>query len=156
MSVEVYIDGSCLNNGRDGAVAGIGGYCKTDDRLSFSLPLPHGRQTSNRAEIFAAIKAIELASRYGYRSITLITDSSFLIKSVDEWIPAWRSNGWRTYDGSAVVNRPDFEELLEVSARIAVTYLFVAGHSGDPGNDAADRNAKEGAKQNSRATLYNY
>ncbi|KAI1299245.1 Ribonuclease H1 [Halotydeus destructor] len=145
MSIEVYIDGSCLNNGRENAQAGVGGYCKEDERMSFSLHLASGRPTNNQAEIFAATAALHRAAKYGYRAVTLVTDSEFLIKAVREWIPIWKTNGWRTSDGRDVVNRDEFELLLDASKDISVSYRFVAGHSGDPGNDEADRRAKAAA-----------
>ncbi|KAI1299247.1 Ribonuclease H1 [Halotydeus destructor] len=148
MSVEVYTDGSCLDNGRDEPAAGIGGYCEEDGQLSFSLPLKHGRQTNNRAEIYAAIEAIKRASNYGYNEVIVISDSKFLIKAMYSWIPKWKNNGWVASDGRPVRNRRDFEELLEAMEDIDVEFEYVPAHSDIEGNVIADKFAVKGAVKN--------
>jgi hypothetical protein len=52
--VEVYVDGSCIDNGKPGARAGIGIYWGTGPRQSCSEPLP-GVQRSGRAEIYVRV-----------------------------------------------------------------------------------------------------
>uniref|UniRef100_T1IRC7 RNase H type-1 domain-containing protein n=1 Tax=Strigamia maritima TaxID=126957 RepID=T1IRC7_STRMM len=143
----VYIDGACENNGRYGARGGIGVYWRPNDPRNVSEPLI-GRQTNNRAEIQAAVRALGQAQTSRLRALTIVTDSKFLINSVTEWMDGWRQNGWITSTGQRVENREDFEALICVLAGINVKWVYVKAHSGNFGNDAADRLAHKGVFNN--------
>lgn len=41
------------------------------------------------------------------------TDSDFVIKSINEWLPRWQSNGWKTSSGTDVKNKEMFLKLFE-------------------------------------------
>ncbi|XP_015678779.2 ribonuclease H1 [Protobothrops mucrosquamatus] len=142
--VTVYTDGCCSSNGREAARAGTGVYWGPDHPLNNSERL-HGRQTNQRAEIHAACKAIEQAKRQNIRKLAIYTDSKFTINGVTSWIPNWKINGWKTSAGKEVTNREDFERLAKLSEGMDIQWMHVPGHAGFPGNEAADRLAKEGA-----------
>uniref|UniRef100_A0A6B2F3Y9 Ribonuclease H1 n=1 Tax=Bothriechis nigroviridis TaxID=88079 RepID=A0A6B2F3Y9_BOTNI len=142
--VAVYTDGCCSSNGRQAARAGTGVYWGPDHFLNNSERL-HGRQTNQRAEIHAACKAIEQAKSQNIRKLTIYTDSKFTIKGVTSWIPNWKINGWKTSAGKEVTNKEDFERLAKLSEGMDIQWMHVPGHAGFPGNEAADRLAKEGA-----------
>jgi ribonuclease HI len=79
----VYTDGSCLSNGKgDGvAVAGIGVFFGDGDVRNLAEPLAGARQTNQRAEITAAIRALELL--HGTRGdVEIRTDSHYVIKGI--------------------------------------------------------------------------
>lgn len=145
-AVIVYTDGACINNGKEGATAGIGVFWGENhpdnvcERLS-------GRQTNNRAEILAAKQAIKQAKQKGVKNLVLKTDSGFCINGITSWIHGWKRNGWKLSSGEPVVNRAEFEELDSVLTGINVKWVHVRGHKGEPGNEAADSLANEGAKK---------
>lgn len=143
---HVYTDGGCFDNGRNGAKAGIGVYWAKDDPDNVSERLM-GRQTNNRAEIHAAVSAVETAKRKGIRNLVLHTDSQFLINGITKWIKKWKKNGWILGTGKPVINKDDFEKLDEELDGINVKWVYVKGHSGDKGNDAVDALAKSGASK---------
>lgn len=122
--VDVYTDGACFNNGRDGARAGIGVYWGPGHPSNVSERLP-GRQTNNRAEIKAAETAIGQARDMGYNEVNVHTDSKFLTDSVNNWMPGWKRNDWKTSTGSDVVNRRDFESLERASEGMKVNYVSI-------------------------------
>uniref|UniRef100_A0A0B8RQE8 Ribonuclease H1 n=1 Tax=Philothamnus irregularis TaxID=1899461 RepID=A0A0B8RQE8_9SAUR len=140
----VYTDGCCSSNGRQAARAGTGVYWGPGHPLNNSERL-HGRQTNQRAEINAACKAIEQAKSQNITKLAIYTDSKFTINGVTNWIPNWKSNGWKTSAGKEVTNREDFERLAKLSEGMDIQWMHVPGHAGFPGNEAADRLAKEGA-----------
>jgi ribonuclease HI len=71
--------------------------------------------------------------------VAVHTDSSYVIRGSREWIYAWRRRGWRTAQGREVLNRDLWESLAAVTARVGrVTWHYVAGHSGIPGNERVD------------------
>lgn len=144
--VVVYTDGCCCSNGRRRARAGIGVYWGPGHPLNVGIRLP-GRQTNQRAEIHAACKAIAQAKAQNITKLALYTDSMFTINGITSWVQGWKENGWRTSNGKAVTNKEDFMELDRLVRGVDVQWIHVPGHSGYVGNEAADRLAREGAKQ---------
>ncbi|XP_053236713.1 ribonuclease H1 isoform X3 [Podarcis raffonei] len=140
----VYTDGCCSSNGRRKARAGTGVYWGPDHPLNSSERLP-GRQTNQRAEIHAACKAIEQAKSQNINKLAIYTDSKFTIEGMTSWVKNWKKNDWKTYKGTDVTNREDFERLANLSEGMDIQWKHVPGHSGFAGNEAADRLAKKGA-----------
>lgn len=141
-SVCIYTDGACCSNGKNGAKAGIGVYWGPNHPLNVSERLP-GRQTNNRAEIHAAVRALNQAKENGFNDVIIYTDSNFLIKGVTKWIHTWKKNGWKLSTGAPVKNREDFEALEIARKNLKVNWIHVRGHKGIFGNEEADRLAVE-------------
>ena len=80
-------------------------------------------------------------------TLTIYTDSQFLINCMELWVPIWQTNGWRKTDGRKVANWIELEELSDVifESNINVMFEFVPGHAGIEGNIEADRLAREAA-----------
>ena len=58
----IYTDGSCINNGKKNAKAGIGVYFGKDDKRNISKRIK-GKQTNNIAELKAILKAIKILKK---------------------------------------------------------------------------------------------
>ncbi|KAK0045493.1 ribonuclease H1 [Biomphalaria pfeifferi] len=144
--VEVYTDGGCFSNGRSDARAGIGVYWAPNDPDNISEPL-QGKPTNNRAEIYAALRAIQIAKKKGIPNLILHTDSQFLINGITKWIKGWKKKQWINSTGNPVINKDDFEALDEELKGINVKWVYVRGHNGNTSNEAADRLAKSGAEK---------
>ncbi|KAM9200923.1 ribonuclease H1-like [Dugong dugon] len=142
----VYVDGSCKNNGRDGAKAGFGIFWGPDNPLNVSERVS-GRQTNQTAELRAAHKAIEQAKSLNMDKLIIKTDSKFVIRGVTEWMGNWKQNGWKTASGRDVVNRSDFEKIDQASRGMDIQWEYVPGHQGIKGNVEADRLATEGSRK---------
>nr|XP_004477732.2 ribonuclease H1-like [Dasypus novemcinctus] len=142
----VYIDGSCRNNGRDGARAGLGVHWGPGHPLNLSERVS-GRQTNQTAELEAACRAIEQARSQNLDKLIIKTDSRLLKEGVTKWMPAWKENGWKTASGRDVVNRSHFERIDQASRGMDIQWDHVPGHSGIEGNEAAHRLATEGARK---------
>lgn len=152
----VYTDGACTKNGKIGARAGYGVYFADDHPLNISRPLP-GAATNQRAEMTAALEAIrtvlanELLQKGGV--LELRTDSNYTKRGLEDWMYKWVRSGWVTASGSAVKNKDLWLQLMEakeqlMNAGIVLHLVWVRGHSGDPGNEAADRLAVAGIYAN--------
>src|SRR5437868_4441765 len=89
---QVWTDGSSFDNGSKDARAGIGVYWGYKDLRNLSERLPGEEQTNNRAEIYAAIRALETCEDKK-KCLEIMTDSKYVIKSVNEWIKNWEKNG---------------------------------------------------------------
>lgn len=77
--IKIYTDGGCSNNGRSGASAGIGVYFEGLAYEGLSERL-YGKQTNNRAELTAIIRALEVVN--GDDNILIHTDSEYSIKGI--------------------------------------------------------------------------
>ncbi|KAL4098596.1 hypothetical protein QTP88_023168 [Uroleucon formosanum] len=144
--VVVYTDGACSNNGYKGASAGAGVWFGNHHPLNLSIKVP-GTQTNNNAEIFSTIKAIERVYSTGLTKISIHTDSDFVIKSVNEWMPRWQTKGWKTSAGAEVKNKEMFMILNKrIQSMDSVSWTYVPGHKGITGNEEADKLARIGAK----------
>ncbi|KAB8240450.1 hypothetical protein BDV35DRAFT_124093 [Aspergillus flavus] len=78
--LRIYTDGSSLKNGRALASAGVGVYFGPGDNRNVSEPLKGSRQTNQRAELTAILRALDIAPRH--RDVTIFTDSQYAIKCV--------------------------------------------------------------------------
>ncbi|KAJ5272815.1 Ribosomal protein L9/RNase H1 N-terminal [Penicillium angulare] len=148
--LRIYTDGSSLRNGTPLASAGVGVYFGPGDPRNVSEPLKGSRQTNQRAELTAILRAIDIAPRH--RDVTIFTDSRYSIDCVTVWFKNWRRNNWMTKDKKPVENRDLVESILvkiEERAELKVQTIFqwIKGHAQDPGNEAADRLAVNGAHQ---------
>ncbi|KAL5256214.1 hypothetical protein ACHWQZ_G011441 [Mnemiopsis leidyi] len=140
----VYTDGSCLNQGGPRR-AGVGVFWGVGDARNCSERL-WGPQTNQRAELWAAIRALQTCLSAGYKKLEVRTDSKYTIKGATEWIKRWKENGYRSANGQPVKNKELFCCLSSLTNIVDVKWVHVKAHNGEPGNEAADRLAKEGAK----------
>ena len=137
-AVEIYTDGACRGNpgpGGWGVLLMAGKHRKT-------LHGGEAETTNNRMELTAAIEALNAVR--GSQRIVLHTDSTYVMKGIREWMPGWKRRGWKTAAKKPVKNRDLWQALDEAQNRHEVTWRWVKGHSGDPGNEEADRLANLG------------
>ncbi|MDU0220523.1 RNase H family protein, partial [Escherichia coli] len=50
--------------------------------------------TNNRMELMAAIAGLIALTRPC--SVKLVTDSQYVMKGIQEWLPNWKKRGWKT------------------------------------------------------------
>ncbi|KAI9206400.1 ribonuclease H-like domain-containing protein [Polychytrium aggregatum] len=150
----VYIDGACSNNGQAGAKAGYGVYWGPNHPLNVAEPVPgpDKHQTNNRAELLAAITVLKAAQTHlePTAQLTIYSDSQYVLGGVQGWLECWKKSAWQRKGDGTVLNLDLWKELdscLSIynrSHRPAI-WLWVKGHSGNVGNDQADRHAVLGA-----------
>ena len=98
--------------------------------------------TNNRMELTAAIEALNALKSAS--KVTLHTDSKYVMDGINEWMPNWKKRGWKTAARKPVKNQDLWMALDEAIARHDITWKWVKGHDGDPGNEEADRLANLG------------
>lgn len=79
MNVQIFIDGSCLNNGQPDASAGWAVIIKGDTKDNLYGKLPEGLQTNNRAELYALLKALEWVKDHPNAKAAIYSDSKVAI-----------------------------------------------------------------------------
>jgi len=144
----VYTDGCCLNNGKDKAVAGIGVWWAPGHPMNVGEYLDVENPTNNKAELSAAIRALQDAQRMNLTSLELRTDSIYLINCVTEWIEDWKKKGRLNPEHpKAVCNIGLIKELERLCNHLSVLWVHVRGHEGVYGNEEADKLSKAGASK---------
>ena len=136
--VEIFCDGACSGNpgpGGYGAILRYGGHQK-------EISGGARETTNNRMELSAAIEALRLLTRPC--TVTVTTDSQYLVKGITEWIMGWQRNGWRNSKKEPVVNRDLWEELLIATQKHRVKWKWVRGHAGHAENERCDQLARGG------------
>jgi len=136
--ITVYTDGACSGN------PGPGGWGVLIENNGTTQELCDGESltTNNRMELMAAIKALEFIEPG--TPIRLVTDSNYVKDGITSWLPKWKKNGWKTAAKKPVKN-DDLWRLLDArSQRHQVTWEWVKGHAGHPGNERADALARQG------------
>ncbi len=136
--VEAFTDGACRGNpgpGGWGVVLSYNGHVR-------ELCGGEADTTNNRMEITAAIRALE-ALRERCR-VRVFTDSTYVKNGITEWLPNWRRRGWRTAGRKPVKNQDLWQDLASLTDRHEVSWHWVKGHAGHPGNERADRLANQG------------
>ena len=98
--------------------------------------------TNNRMELRAAIHALEALERPS--TVRLITDSAYVKGGITVWMYGWKRNGWKTSARKPVKNVDLWQQLDEAQARHSITWEWIKGHAGHPGNERADELAREG------------
>jgi ribonuclease HI len=68
---HLFTDGSCINNGQEGAIAGIGVFIDFHDARNVSKLVQHHKHTNNTAELLAIIEALSIVIGEGQRLLDL-------------------------------------------------------------------------------------
>jgi len=79
-------------------------------------------------------------------NVVVHTDSQYVQKGMSEWLVNWKRRGWRTADKKPVKNADLWQALDALVGQHTLTWRWVRGHAGDPGNERADQLANQGVE----------
>lgn len=143
---DIYTDGACSGNPGPG---GWGTRIEFADGQVHELGGRHIATTNNRMEMQAAIEALDFLkeANVAEASITLHTDSQYLIKGITQWIKGWKRKGWKNSAGKPVLNKDLWKELDQLTQglaadKLSIDWRYVKGHAGNPGNERCDEIAR--------------
>jgi ribonuclease HI len=140
--LEIYTDGACVPNPGPGGWGALLRYGQHEKELYGG---ESGVTTNNRMELTAPIRALESLTRPSV--VLLYTDSTYVRNGITQWLPRWQTNGWRT-TAKAPVKNADLWQCLDAALQPHdVTWHWVKGHAGHPGNERADRLAARGVEE---------
>ena len=133
--IEVYIDGSSKGNPGPGG-AGIVIHDKVTQETLGIHGIPLGYVTNNQAEFLALKHALmELKNqRLSHDPVNILTDSQLVVGIF--------SQNWRARANLELV--VEMKNLLKEFPQL--TFAYVRGHNGNPGNELADSLAQEAAE----------
>ena len=165
-AVTVYTDGSFMRG-----VAGYGLCYEADeeDPRNVSALLPGSQQTNQRAELYAILTALYRHKKTEPSDSTLliVSDSTYSIQCCRDWMERWMWYDWTSSRGGPVLNTDILFRLADLlyggrgprhilpsddgaaASRLKdrVSWRWVKGHSGDRGNDEADRLATQAVRR---------
>jgi ribonuclease HI len=101
--------------------------------------------TNNRMELMAAIMGLRALKKNA--SVTLTTDSEYVMKGIREWMPNWKKRGWKTASKQPVKNADLWMLLDELVNQHQVEWRWVKGPSGPRENEIADELANLGVQE---------
>lgn len=136
--VEIWSDGACKGN------PGMGGWGALLKHGTHTKEIYGGETntTNNRMELLAVIQALKVLKRPCL--VTVHTDSQYVQKGMTEWLDNWKLRNWRTASKKPVKNADLWQELDALALQHQLTWKWVRGHAGDPGNERADELANLG------------
>ncbi len=137
-AIVIYTDGACRGNPGPG---GWGAYLKSGEREK-ELWGGEPETTNNRMELLAAIEALNALRRPS--KVELYTDSVYVRSGITEWMANWKRRGWKTAAKKPVKNQDLWQALDAAALKHEVSWHWVKGHAGDPGNERADALANRG------------
>ena len=144
--IVVFTDGAAKGNPGPG---GWGAIVVTPDEHVTELGGGSPHTTNNKMELGGVIAALRhVAGQPG--PVVIYTGSTYVIQGITEWVWGWRKRGWKTAQGTDVLNRELWEELSSLTGarpRGGLDWRWVRGHVGTPGNERCDEIAVAFASQ---------
>ena len=136
--VIIYTDGACRGN------PGPGGWGALIQFDTVQKEIFGGKNstTNNQMELSAAIEGLSTLNEPC--NVELFTDSKYVMDGITQWIQNWKKNNWKTAAKKEVKNKDLWQKLDQLMTYHHVQWQWVKGHSGDPGNEKADRLANKG------------
>ena len=100
--IEIYVDGSAKNNGKENNCGGYGVAALIEDKAQkagFRIDHIKSEQvintTNNRMELSALLYALELTQTiYKKEKCIIKSDSAYCVNMFNDWIYNWQRNGW--------------------------------------------------------------
>lgn len=149
----LFTDGACKGNPGPGGWAFILRHAASGSEKEQSGGL--AKTTNNQMELQAVISGLQALK--SSCEVEVVTDSTYVAKGAQEWMPGWKRNNWRRREGKSwkpVKNQEYWQALDELLQRHRVKFTVVKGHAGHPENERCDELAvlaAEEAANNSKA-----
>ena len=141
-AIEVFTDGACSGNPGAGGWGVILRYGEIEKELSGG----EENTTNNRMELTAVIEALKALKKEC--DITIYTDSRYVMDGVQEWMPNWKLNGWKTTNKKSPVKNVELLQILDsLLSKHKIKWVCVKGHNGHPENERVDKLARDEAKK---------
>jgi ribonuclease HI len=140
--IEIYTDGSCLENPGNGGWAAI----INDDGKIEKISGSEKNTTNNRMELMAPIAALSKITKK--KKVQIFTDSQYVKMGITSWIHNWIKNNWQTSKKEDVKNKDLWLNLYKLTQSHDVEWRWVKAHAGNTLNEEVDALAKDAAKSN--------
>ena len=136
--IQIYTDGACRGNPGPGGWGALLKFGSKEKQLYGGESLT----TNNRMELRAVIEALSALKRPCNVSVT--SDSTYVLKGINEWLPNWKKRGWLTSGKKPVKNEDLWKSLDALKTVHNIEWHWVKGHSGHLENELVDQLANKG------------
>jgi len=146
--ITIYTDGGCSPNPGPGAWAALIRAEINGQTVERELSGAVAETNNQRMELTAVAEALESLKRPC--TVTLISDSNYVVRGMTEWVHNWIANGWQTSKKRPVKHADLWRRIVAQAERHTVTFEWVKAHAGDQHNERVDalvRQAREKAAQ---------
>ena len=140
-NVTLHTDGACLGNPGPGGWAAVLQWGEHESVLSGGL----ADTTNNQMELMAVIMGLEALKRPV--SITVVSDSRYVLNGIQSWIAGWKRNGWKNAKKQPVANQELWQRLDAATQSHQIDWQWIKGHAGHPLNERCDELASAEARQ---------
>ncbi|TWT51631.1 Ribonuclease HI [Thalassoglobus neptunius] len=143
--VQLFTDGACSGNPGPGGWAYVLRHPASNTEKEGSGG--DRETTNNQMELMAVISGLLALTRPS--EVEVVTDSVYVAKGSQEWMPNWKRNGWRRKEGKSwkpVKNLELWQQIDELLSKHQVRFTVVKGHSGHPENERCDELAVAATK----------
>lgn len=146
MEITIYTDGACKLNPGPGGWA-YNAEVKIDGKVMKDIAVSgySDSTTNNEMELTTVVKALQ--SLNGRRTVTIFSDSAYVINGATEWINSWRCNGWVNSKKKEIENLGLWKQLDRLMHIHNVEFVKVKAHSGIRRNELVDNFASSAAMQ---------
>lgn len=151
MNYLLYTDGACEPNPGEGGWA----FVLRDENNKEIIDSGYVKaSTNNQMELMSAIKGLRRYSNISDNkndTVTLYSDSKYVVLGISQWMHSWQSKEWIKSDGNPVLNKDYWLELFEINKKIKLKCKHVKGHSGNELNELCDNLAVGAIKKKGKS-----
>jgi len=147
--IEIYVDGACSKNGSINSVGGWAFIIQYDNnKKEIHSAGFESNVTNQRMELLAVVKALEQIKEKwpnAVFSITVFSDSEYLVKGATTWIYDWVDHNWlrksKRYSktkSQEIINIDLWKLIYNLTLELKPSFQWVKGHSGNIYNEKCD------------------
>ena len=137
--MEIYVDGSCLNNGHYPNEAGFGIIGFDNEEINFVYSERETNSTNNRQEMKAILYCLE---HFGKENpcVNVYSDSAYAVNTFSSWLYSWKAKGWRKSDDDIPENLDLVKQYYDLLLKgHKINLIKVRGHSNNEKNNLVDK-----------------
>lgn len=155
-TIEIYTDGTCLNNGKENSIATIGIYFPNKEYENISKKLKDLKllgfddraHTNNTGELFAILEALNIVKNEN-KFIKIYSDSLYSINTITK---VWNRN--KNLDILYEIDNLNNNYVKNNGTLFTINFEWVKGHTGNKdGNYYADELANNALNKNEKKQL---
>lgn len=139
--INLYSDGSSLGNPGPGGWGTILEYKGKERELSGAQE----NTTNNQMELKGVIEGLKALKEPCI--VNIISDSTYVVKGINEWLESWIKNSWKSSTKKPVKNLELWQEYVDVSKPHKIVAMWVKGHAGHEHNERCDILARAEAEK---------
>ncbi len=137
--IDIYTDGSCINNPGPGGCAAL---LKINNFYKKIFKAGYFYTTNNRMELMAVILPLQyLLYVNNILFINIFTDSNYLFAGITNWICVWKNNNWKSTHNKKIKNIDLWFRLYNISVifKKKIYWHLIKAHSGHYENEKCDK-----------------